>query len=203
MEKINYNKAMESIISGFNGGKKSLLLHVCCAPCSSHCIDLLKNFFDITIFYYNPNIYPSHEFQKRRGEVFKLLECMDIHDIEIVTFKYDENEYLKFIQGYETEKEGGKRCALCFRLRMEKAAEYAASHGFDYYTTTLSISPHKNAALLNEIGLDIEQKYGIKYLPADFKKKEGYKHSVKMCLNYGIYRQDYCGCRFSLNSKEE
>ena len=195
MEKINYQKEMEKIIESFNGEKKSLLLHSCCAPCSSYVLEYLSKFFDITILFYNPNIYPQSEFEKRLGEE-KRLVATAFPEVKIITLEYDENEYLDAVKGYEHLGENSARCYKCYEFRMKKAAELAVK--YDYFTTTLSISPYKHAEWINELGCRIEAETGTKYLPADFKKKGGYQRSIELCKVYNIYRQDYCGCRFSL-----
>lgn len=203
-QKINYNKMMEDEIEKIKkrGEKSKLLLQVCCAPCSSHVIDLLKQDFDITAFYYNPNIYPQDEFYKRKVEVEKLLVFMGLDEKKLIMPEYNQTEFYNAVRGYESEKEGGARCPVCFNLRMGAAAKYAKENLYDYFTTTLSISPHKNSEILNRIGFKLQQEYGVNYLPADFKKKEGYKHSIQLSKELGLYRQDYCGCEFSLIQKE-
>ena len=189
--KIDYNKLMHEEISSF-GDKPKLLLHCCCAPCSSAVIERLKNYFDITYFYYNPNIFPEEEYSLRKNEFIKL-------GVNVVDLKYDHNEFLTVVKGYEKEKEGGNRCRICSAQRLDKAFEYATIHNFEIVTTTLSISPHKDAEFINKLGESLEQKYGIKYLHADFKKENGYLNSINICKEKGIYRQDYCGCEFSKN----
>ena len=179
--------------------KPKLLLHACCAPCTCGVYPQVSPYFDVTILYYNPNIYPEEEYQKRlenlkilnRHWPFKLVEC-----------EYDESVYLSQVKGLEHLGEFSKRCEMCFRNRMEKAAKYAKENGYDIFTTTLSVSPYKNAQLLNEIGNELEAKYGVKYLYSDFKKHEGYKESIRISKEFGLYRQEYCGCRFSLKEKD-
>ncbi len=195
MIKVNYQKELEKTIKSFNGEKKRLLLHSCCAPCSSYVLEYLKDFFDITVLYYNPNIYPHEEFYKRSEEQKMLCEKMG--GIEVFVLDADPGEFYDKVKGYENEKEGGERCFICYELRLRKAAEYAKKNGFDYFCTTLSISPLKNADKLNEIGVKIAEEYDIKYLLSDFKKKNGYKRSVELSNEYGLYRQNYCGCVFS------
>lgn len=187
--KINYNKLMQEEISSF-GGKPKLLLHCCCAPCSSAVIEKLKQHFEITFFYYNPNIYPEDEYILRKNEFKKL-------NVNVVELKYNHNDFLKLIKGYEQEAEGGNRCRICIAERMDKSFSYAVVNNFDVVTTTLSISPHKDAEFINMLGENLEKKYGIKYLHADFKKENGYLRSIEICKEMGIYRQDYCGCEFS------
>ena len=197
MEKINYQKKMEEQILSLNG-TPSLLLHSCCGPCSSYVLEVLTQYFNVTLLYYNPNIYPESEYYKRYDEQKKIIEKMPfIHPVKIMECSYDENEFLSAARGYENEREGGSRCEKCFILRMKKTAQLAAENGFDFFTTTLSVSPHKNAPLLNKIGEELSREFSVKFLYADFKKKEGYKRSIELSKKYELYRQDYCGCRFS------
>ena len=191
--KINYNKLMHEEISSF-GGKPKLLLHCCCAPCSSAVIERLKDYFDITYFYYNPNIYPQVEYETRKQEFIKL-------GVDVVSLDYNHTEFLDTVKGKEHEQEGGERCRACIALRMKKSFEYAKGHNFDIVTTTLSISPHKDAEYINSIGEALEKEFEIKYLHADFKKENGYLRSIEICKDKQIYRQDYCGCEFSINNK--
>ncbi len=197
MEKINYQKKMEEQILSLNG-TPSLLLHSCCGPCSSYVLEVLTQYFNVTLLYYNPNIYPESEYYKRYDEQKKIIEKMPfIHPVKIMECSYDENEFLSAARGYENEREGGSRCEKCFILRMKKTAQLAAENGFDFFTTTLSVSPHKNAPLLNKIGEELSREFSVDFLYADFKKKEGYKRSIELSKKYELYRQDYCGCRFS------
>ena len=189
--KIDYNKLMHEEISSF-GEKPKLLLHCCCAPCSSAVIEKLKNYFDITYFYYNPNIFPQEEYELRKGEFLKL-------GVNVVELKYNHADFLNVVAGYENEKEGGNRCRICIAQRLDKTFEYAVNNNYDIVTTTLSISPHKDAEFINKLGENLEKKYGVKYLHADFKKENGYLNSINICKEKGIYRQDYCGCEFSKN----
>jgi len=191
--KINYNKIMEEIIENLDF-KPKLLLHACCGVCSSSVIERLYPYFDITILYYNPNIYPFGEYNKRLETQKKLLS--KFKDIKLVELGYLEKEF--DVKGLETEPEGGMRCNKCFHIRLEKSAKYAKENNFDYFTTTLSVSPHKNSEILNKIGKILEEKYDIKYLYSDFKKKEGYKRSNELAKKYDLYRQEYCGCKYSL-----
>jgi len=187
--KIDYNKLMHEEISSF-GDKPKLLLHCCCAPCSSAVIEKLKNYFDITYFYYNPNIYPEEEYLLRKQEFLKL-------GVNVVDLQYNHNDFLKVVEGFENESEGGARCKICIAERLDKTFEYALANDFEIVTTTLSISPHKDAEFINKLGENLQEKYGIKYLHADFKKENGYLNSINICKEKGIYRQDYCGCEFS------
>ncbi len=189
--KIDYNKIMHEEISSF-GEKPKLLLHVCCAPCSSAVIEKISKFFDITYLYFNPNIYPENEYFKRKEEFSKL-------NIKVVDLGYNHNEYLNLVKGHESDIEGGDRCRICIAYRMNKAFSYAVENNFDIVTTTLSISPHKDCEFINSLGESLEKKYGIKYLHADFKKENGYLRSTQICKEKGIYRQDYCGCEFAMS----
>ena len=191
--KIDYNKLMHEEISSF-GDKPKLLLHCCCAPCSSAVIEKLINHFEITYFYYNPNIYPESEYLKRKDEFKKL-------GVNVVDLKYNHDEFLQVVKGYEDELEGGARCRVCIAARLDKTFEYAVINGYEMVTTTLSISPHKDAEFINKLGESLQEKYGIKYLHADFKKENGYLSSIKICKEKEIYRQDYCGCEFSKTKK--
>ena len=183
-----------------NNERPSLLLHVCCAPCSSYVLEYLSGYFDITVFYYNPNIEPEIEYRKRSDEVARLIkEAGHADKVRFITGEYENDLYHKNICGLENEPERGKRCEKCFELRLEKTAELAKKNGFDYFTTTLSISPHKDADLLNEIGKKMSDKYDVTFLPSDFKKKGGYLRSIELSKEYDLYRQDYCGCIYSKN----
>ena len=176
----------------------SLLLHSCCAPCSSSVIERLTKLFKITVFFYNPNIYPKSEYEKRMREQANFLSRLKSSEpIGFIEEAYDSNEFYNAVKGWENEKEGGKRCFICYKLRMEKTAKLAETKGFDYFTTTLSVSPYKNAKTLNEIGCKLEYKYKAQYLYSDFKKNNGYLRSIELSKEYGLYRQNYCGCAYS------
>ncbi len=200
MNKINYSKETEKIIEKNKREQKlpSLLLHACCAPCSSACLEYLNKYFDITVYYYNPNISPESEFKKRFSELKRLVNSMPFeHPVKLIDGEYNYGEFLDTVEGMELLPEGGERCFACYRLRLEKTAAYASAEGFDYFCTTLSISPLKNAQKINEIGFELAEKYGVKWLPSDFKKKEGYKRSIELSAQYDLYRQNFCGCAFS------
>lgn len=199
MNKQNYQKILENEIAKLNGEHKKLLLHVCCAPCSSYCLEYLSQYFDITVYFYNPNISPKSEYDFRDSELKRLAKEMQLDNIKIVTEDYNADEFFSVAHGLETEPEGGKRCEKCFALRLSKSAEFAKQNGFDYFTTTLSISPLKNADLLNSIGSELAKKYSVPYLFSDFKKKGGYLRSIELSKQYNLYRQNYCGCIFSKN----
>ena len=177
-----------------------MLLHSCCGPCSTSVIDRLKDEYDLTIFYYNPNIYPREEYQKRLAEQQKYVSLIGL-DIVVVDGKYDDNaDFENHCVGLENEKEGGARCSVCFAYRLDKTAQYAKQNGYDIFATTLTVSPHKNAKVINDIGLKIAQKYNIEYLVADFKKQDGYLKSIRLSQKYSLYRQNYCGCKYSLHT---
>ncbi len=204
--KRNLQKELEKIIeeSKKNGVTPSLLLHSCCAPCSSYCLEYLSQYFRITVLYYNPNLYPAEEYERRVFEQRKLIAALPAKNkISLVEMKGEPGEFYSAVRGLEQSKEGGERCFACFRLRLERAAKYAKKNGFDFFTTTLTISPLKNAAKLNEIGEAAGKKFGVRHLPSDFKKKNGYKRSVELSKIYGLYRQDYCGCVFSKREREQ
>ena len=180
----------------------SLLLHSCCGPCSSYVMEYLAQYFDITIFYYNPNISPAAEFQFRAEEQQRLIHEMGL-GVKFQLGTYEPERFFALAKGHEAEPEGGERCFKCYRLRLEEAARAAKAGGFSYFTTTLSISPHKNAQVLNELGKEISDAFGVPYLYSDFKKKNGYRRSCELSTEYHLYRQDYCGCPFSKAEAEE
>jgi len=180
-----------------SGTVPKLLLHSCCAPCSSYCLEYLSEYFDITVFYFNPNI-EDEEFERRYQELARLVrEMKTVHSVTVVRGEHDPEVYYQAVAGHEGDPEGGERCRICFELRLREAARYARENGFDYFTTTLSISPLKNAELLNAIGREMSERYGVRYLYSDFKKKNGYLRSIELSKVYSLYRQNYCGCIFS------
>lgn len=206
---------MEKILQQNSERGKSLFLHSCCAPCSSYVLNCLRNFFKITVFYYNPNITEDVEYKKRVEEqkrfIFRLneeagedgsLEKGSVFPISFQEGDYRPESFFGLVKGHEADREGGERCYLCYEMRLREAALYGKEQGFDYFTTTLSISPMKNAVWLNEIGERMGEEYGISYLPSDFKKKDGYKKSVLLSGEYDLYRQDYCGCVFSKRDRQ-
>ena len=200
----NYQKELDNIIekNEKSGTVPTLMLHVCCAPCSSYCLEYLSQFFRITVFYYNPNIHPIEEYEQRVNEVKRLISEMTFkHPVDFIEGRNDPTEFYEAVRGYEKEKEAGKRCFICYRQRLYETALIGKEKGFDYFTTTLSISPLKNAEKINEIGLEIENELGIKHLPSDFKKKNGDKRSIELSKEHNLYRQIYCGCVFSLKSE--
>lgn len=202
---INYQVEMEKIINKEqqNNNTPTLLLQACCAPCSSAVLERISDYFKITIFYYNPNISDEIEYQKRLGEVTRFISLLSTKNkITILPGKYEPKKFFDTIRGYEHLLEGSERCFRCYRLRLEETAKIAKEKGYDYFGTTLSISPYKNSKKLNEIGTDLMNKYDVSYLYADFKKKNGYKRSIELSKEYGLYRQDYCGCIYSKAEKE-
>lgn len=197
MNKINYDKQFAEILNNLSN-KPTLLLHSCCAPCSTLCIDRLKQYFDLTIFYYNPNISDSPEYEKRKNEQIRYIEHLNSlgDNIKFVEIGFCQDDYKTIAKGLENEPEGGKRCYLCYKLRLAKTFELAQNRGFNYFCSTLSGSPYKNAEWLNKIGLSLET-YDTKWLPTDFKKRDGYKISRQMAREQNLYEQNYCGCVYS------
>ena len=195
----NYNNKMYDIINKLNG-KKKLLLHSCCAPCSTSCIERLTKYFDITILYYNPNIEPKEEYEKRKKYQIELIKKFNsVNKLDFIDCDYDNDIYHEKVKGLENEKEGGARCNVCYFLRMEKTALLAKKLGYDFFATTLTVSPYKHSKTINEIGKILEEKYNINYLYSDFKKENGYKRSIELAKEYELYRQDYCGCLYAKN----
>lgn len=204
---MNYQKELDKIIEGLTKAPK-LLLHSCCAPCSSYVLEYLSQYFQITIFYYNPNITEADEYHKRVEEQKRLIDAFNEekksgYSISFLEGDYKKEDFFAIAKGLEQVKEGGERCFRCYELRLREAAKTAKKNGFDYFTTTLTISPLKNADKLNEIGQRLEEELQISFLPSDFKKKNGYKRSVELSQEYGLYRQDYCGCIYSKMQREQ
>lgn len=203
VEKVNYQKKLDRLIESLGGRTPSLLLHACCAPCSSYVLEYLSDYFNITLFYYNPNISPEIEYRKRVEEVKRLLGELPVKNaVSFREGRYDTESFYALAKGHELELEGGERCFACYALRLRETAKAAKEGGFDYFTTTLSISPYKNAEKLNEIGGKLAEEYGVAYLYSDFKKKNGYKRSIELSQIYGLYRQDYCGCVYSKAARD-
>lgn len=203
---MNYQKELDQLIERLvkDNRKPRLLIHSCCAPCSSYVLEYLSEYFEITIYYYNPNIYPEAEFYRRAEEQKNLIKAMPLScEVQFIQGDYEPGQYYDVIKGMEAEPEGGERCFRCYELRLREAAKVAKELGFEYFTTTLSISPHKNSAKLAEIGEKVAKEYGVAYLPSDFKKKNGYKRSIELSKEYNLYRQDYCGCVFSKQEREK
>lgn len=206
MNKRNYQKELDRLLEGIDkeGRTPRLFLHSCCAPCSSYVLEYLSRYFEITVFFYNPNISPAEEYEKRVEEIRRMIGEMEfVHPVKLVEGEYDPQVFFRMAKGMEHIPEGGERCFGCYRLRMEEAARLAKEGNYDYFTTTLSISPLKNAQKINEIGEELAEIYQISHLPSDFKKKNGYKRSIELSGEYELYRQDYCGCVFSKLEREE
>ena len=202
---ISASKWLEQTLAQIeqSGEKKRLLLHACCAPCSSYVLEYLHRYFEITLFYYNPNITPKEEYAFRGDELERLAaQMLPEEHINVMVMPYDPTPFYKAVQGREADAEGGARCRICYALRLEETAKAAASGGYDFFTTTLSISPYKNAAWLNDLGAHISEHYDVPYLFSDFKKKNGYKRSCELSAQYELYRQDYCGCEFSKRDRK-
>ena len=205
MNKRNYQKELDRTLDAVKRSRLSgdapprLLLHACCAPCSSYVLEYLSAYFEITVFYYNPNIYPPQEYGKRVAEEKRLIGEMPFDNpVHFLEGAYVPEDFYQAVKGLENEPEGGARCRKCFRLRLSEAARQAAAGGYDYYTTSLSISPLKDADVLNELGEELGREYGVMWLNSDFKKRDGYKRSIQLSEQYGLYRQNYCGCVFSV-----
>ena len=196
MNKVNYDREMKKVIDGLND-KPTLLLHSCCAPCSTACLERLFPYFKITVFYFNPNITESKEYYIRLDEQKKLLANVYGSEVGLIEGRYFSREFFELAQGLEKEPEGGKRCYKCYEYRLSETAKVAKANSFDYFCTTLSVSPYKNAEWINELGQKYSEIYEVKFLPSDFKKQEGYKRSVELSAKYELYRQDYCGCLYS------
>jgi len=198
--KENYQRKLEKVLESLadREDRPRLLLHSCCAPCSSYVLEYLNRGFDIAVYYFNPNIAPAEEFERRVAEQIRLAEALP-HEgrVEVIRGEYEPGVFYDAVRGHEGDPEGGERCGICFRLRLEAAAKLAAQRGDDFFTTTLTISPLKDAQRLNAIGMELAEQYGVSWLPSDFKKKNGYKRSCELSAEYGLYRQDYCGCVFS------
>lgn len=206
MQKINYQKELEKTLNQLEkeGRVPKLLIHSCCAPCSSYVLEYLSSYFQITVYYYNPNIYPDSEYTKRVLEQQSLIDQMNFkYPVTFIAGPYDKEKFYEMARGLEDVREGGERCFGCYELRLRETAKIAVEEGYDFFTTTLSISPLKNAQKLNEIGMKVAEEYGSHYLMSDFKKKNGYKRSVELSEKYGLYRQDYCGCVFSMREREK
>lgn len=198
MNRVNYQKMTDEILKNLGGKTPRLLLHACCAPCSSYVLEYLSGYFSITLFYYNPNISPEAEYQKRVAEVKRLLAEMPAgHPVSLLLGDYDPGRFFTMATGHEADPEGGARCMKCYALRLEETAREAKAGGFDYFTTTLSISPYKNAQRLNQIGAAFAKRVGVPYLFSDFKKRGGYQRSIELSHRYHLYRQNYCGCVYS------
>lgn len=201
--KINYDLLQKKQLNDIKNSatKPKLLIHACCAPCSTACLEKIINYFDVTVYFYNPNITNESEYNKRLIELQNYLKSVYGDTISLVYDDYESQQFLNAVKGYENEPEGGKRCQICYALRLDKTANYAKTNGYDYFTTTLSVSPHKNAEWLNKIGENLSNKYNVNYLYADFKKQGGYLRSIELSKQNNLYRQNYCGCEFSKTQK--
>lgn len=204
--KPNYQRELEVILSDLTEGEETprLLLHSCCGPCSSYVLDYLSDYFDITVLYYNPCIDPEEEYNLRKGVQKGLIDRMNARgkNIRYTDVPYDHLTFLHAVTGHEGDREGGARCAICFEQRLRKTAEMAREGGYEWFCTTLTVSPHKNATVLNRIGQELGEEYGVPFLPSDFKKRDGYKKSIELSRAYCLYRQNYCGCEFSSRPEE-
>lgn len=198
---MNYHNEMLEIINNLDYRPK-LLLHSCCGPCSTTVLSFLEGFFDIIVYYYNPNIEPIEEYEKRKSEQIKFIKEFNKSSITFLEGLYENDKFRDCSKGLENELEGGARCVSCFKLRLEKTALKAKELNCDYFGTTLTVSPHKNSKIINEIGKHLEEKYNIKFLYSDFKKKDGYKKSIILSKEYNLYRQDYCGCLFGRKNND-
>ena len=204
---LNFSQQMDEVLKTLGDTRPRLLLHACCGPCSSAVLERLCRYFDITVLYYNPNTWPAEEYHRRGEELERFVAAAHPLGVTVVEDRYDPQEFYSAVAGLENEPERGGRCTVCYRLRMGPGGpdaaglSFAAEHGFDWFTTTLSISPHKDARRINAIGQELEQEYGVRHLPSDFKKQNGYLRSLQLSEEYGLYRQDYCGCEFSAKAR--
>lgn len=196
-----YNREMEEMLRALEGRRPRLLLHACCAPCTSSVLERLYPHFEVTLFYFNPNIYPEEEYEKRAGEFPKLLRAAGMEDVELILPKYEPERFFEAARGLEAAPEGGERCGRCFELRLSQTAKLARDGGYDFFCTTLTVSPHKDAQLINAVGQRLSREYGVPWLPSDFKKRDGYLRSIRLCREYGIYRQCFCGCVYSAGDR--
>lgn len=193
----NYMRQMDAVIAALDGARPRLVLHACCAPCSSSVLELLEQHFALAVCYDNPNIWPEAEYRRRLEELRRFLEVSGRQSIPLIAAEYRPETFYEAVRGLEAEPERGGRCTVCYRLRMERAAAWAAANGYEWFCTTLSLSPHKDAERINAIGEELAARYGVRHLPGEFKKRDGYKRSLELSREYGLYRQDYCGCEFS------
>lgn len=200
----NYQLKLDKEIESLQGERPELLLHSCCGPCSSYVLEYLTQYYKVTLLWYNPNIWPPEENDKRLHYQRKIINVLGLkEDVSIVIPDYDHDRYLQMVSGLESEPEGGLRCTECFRMRLKEAAEAAERLGIGLYCTTLTVSPHKNAEKINTLGEEIGREHGVRFLPSDFKKRNGYKRSIELSREYDLYRQDYCGCEFAWRGERE
>lgn len=205
-QNVNFQLELDAVLKGLSqrGEVPHLMLHSCCGPCSTYVLEYLSSYFRITVFYYNPNIFPREEYEHRLAEEKRFVhQFHGLYPIDLIDGDYDPAAFDVLSKGMEREPEGGARCPVCYRFRLERTAALAREMNCDWFCTTLSVSPYKNARSINRIGLELEQKYGVRFLPSDFKKRNGYKRSIELSHEYALYRQDYCGCRFSLEQKNK
>lgn len=205
MNREQFMRKFDKEVAELDGRRPKLLLHSCCGPCSGSVIELLSRFFDVTVLWYNPNLWPEEEFELRLETQKRLISCLDKDGshAELCCLDWDCGEYFERVKGLENEPEEGKRCIECFKLRLEKTAKFAAEHGFEYFCTTLTVSSRKDAVVINAIGRGCAERFGVKWLPSEFRKREGNHRSMVLAEKYGLYRQTYCGCMFSLNGGGE
>ena len=204
MNRENFFRKYDKIVAGFGDTKPSILLHSCCGPCSSSVLEYLTQYFDVTLLWYNPNIYPREEFDRRFKTQVELIEKMGLAEkVSVLAEPWKSEDYYARIKGLENEPEGGKRCTECFRVRLLEAGRLAKHYGFDYFCSTLTLSRHKDAVRINTIGEEVGRMVGVSWLPSDFKKRDGENRSIELCEKYNVYRQLYCGCEFSLRHREE
>lgn len=194
--KTNYQQQTDALTESLNGERPALLLQCCCGPCSSYVLEYLNQYFNVTALFYNPNIRPQEEYRKRRFWLEQVLARYP-GSVGLMECDYEPERFDEAVRGLESEPEGGARCERCFKLRLRETAARAKAGGYDYFCTTLTVSPHKNAGLLNKIGFELSEEFGVSWLPSDFKKREGYKRSIELSKEYGLYRQEYCGCLYS------
>lgn len=200
---MSFQEEQDKIVKNLNG-VESLLLHSCCGPCSSYCIEALSEYFEVTVLWYNSNIHPQSEYDLRLENQKKLISNIETKNpVHLLELEYDPESYFDLVRGLENEPEGGKRCTQCFIQRLERAAKETKERGFNWFTTTLTVSPHKNAPLINEIGNTMAERYGVRFLPSDFKKRNGYKRSIELSKMYDLYRQNYCGCIYSIRGENK
>lgn len=205
MNRENFFRKFDKTVAAFNGEKPNILLHSCCGPCSSSVIELLARYFNVTVLWYNPNLWPEEEYEKRLATQKQLISCLaaDGSEAKITVEPWRSEDYMSRIKGLENEPEEGKRCVECFRIRLEETARIAAERGYEWICTTLTVSSRKDAVVINALGREAAAKYGVKWLPSEFRKREGNHRSIILSEKYGLYRQEYCGCVFSLVNKEK
>lgn len=205
MNRENFFRKFDKVVAGFDGKKPRILLHSCCGPCSSSVIELLSQYFEVTVLWYNPNLWPESEYEKRLETQKKLISCLsaDGSEAQLAVLPWGSEDYFSRVKGLENEPEEGERCLECFRLRLEKTAQYAAEQGFEWFCTTLTVSSRKDAVAINAIGRAAAEKYNVKWLPSEFRKREGNHRSIILSEKYGLYRQEYCGCVFSMGGANE